>query len=141
MSDVERAKAKAKLAELIAKGNARAAAEQRGEDECDLCGPDHTIEGHIVKAHRRAIERNLGTDDPSAILKAIGAAQEPPPLTRTAATLKAARLAKRMTQVELAKAVGCSQPAISAIEKGAAPVSGILLRSVCRELGVDPLSL
>jgi DNA-binding XRE family transcriptional regulator len=136
-SDVERAKAK--LAELVAKGNAMKQA--NNGSFCDQCGEVCTVESHIEKASLRAMKKRLGTDDPSEVLKAIGATVEPQSVSKAAVALKQARLRKGLTQEQLADEVGCSKRTVVYAEQGGHAMSGLVIRSLCRALDLDPREL
>lgn len=131
MSDIE--KAKQRLAELEAQGNARVPA-QNGSF-CKSCNEVCTVESHIQKAALRGLKKQLGTDDPAVALRKIGEAVEQP-RTKAAQQLRDARISKGLTQQELADRIGVTQPSIATIEKSAI-ASGLLLTAVCNALNVD----
>lgn len=62
-------------------------------------------------------------------------------VSKTAAALKAARLAKGLTQGELADAVGCARRTVNQAERGDVTMSGLVLKALCRELDLDVRTL
>lgn len=55
--------------------------------------------------------------------------------------LRHARKAKKLSQVQLAEVVGCSQGMISKIEKGEANPTLELIEAIASALGTNPVSL
>lgn len=75
----------------------------------------------------------------SGLIASIYRAGTVPAMDSLGTRVKQLRVARRMTQVALAKALGISQPALSMIETGATEsLSGEVLASMCRELITTP---
>lgn len=108
----------------------------------DVAGRPILAKGVVPQEHHQALYE-LGLRDTPALNPKASEASKPKqrPLYPVGAGVESYRRVLGLTQAELARAAGISQPAISAIENGQGPLPRAVWEALATEFGVHPADL